>query len=70
MQILIELFVYALGAGALTLLGLATEYSGLQQLTGGDPVLGLWFTGFGVVLLYAGVYLLGYEQVVRRAIDA
>ena len=69
MQILIELLAYALGAGALTLLGLFTEYSGLQHLTGGEPILGLWFAAFGFIMLYAGAYLLGYEQVVRRGLD-
>lgn len=69
MQILIELLAYALGAGALTVLGLFAEYSGLQHFSGGEPVLGVWFAAFGVIMLYAGTYLLGYEQVVRRAID-
>jgi len=69
MQVLIELVVYALGAGALTLFGLATEYTGIQHLTGGEPILGLWFAAFGCIMLYAGTYLLGYEQVVRRALD-
>ncbi|WP_135821877.1 hypothetical protein [Halostella litorea] len=69
MQILIELIAYTLGAGALTVLGLFSEYSGLQHLTGGEPILGVWFAAFGCIMLYAGTYLLGYEQVIRRALD-
>jgi len=69
MQILVELLAYALGAGALTVLGLVTEYSGFQHFTGGEPILGVWFAAFGFIMLYAGTYLLGYEKVVSRALD-
>lgn len=70
MQIIIELLAYVLSAGVLTVLGLLAEYSGLQHLTGGEPVLGLWFAGFGVILLYAGAYLIGYEKVLKRSVGA
>jgi len=67
-QIIIELLAYVLGASALTVLGLLAEYSGLQHLSAGETVLGLWFAGFGVVLLYGGAYLLGYEKVLKKAV--
>ena len=70
MQIIIELLAYVFGASALTVLGLLAEYSGLQHLSGGETVLGLWFAGFGVILLYAGAYLLGYEKVLKRSAGA
>jgi K+ transporter len=70
MQILIELLAYILGAGVLTVLGVLAEYSGLQHLTGGEPILGLWFAGFGLILLYGGTYLLGYEKVLKESIRA
>ena len=70
MQIIIELLAYVLGAGALTVLGLLAEYSGLRHLASGEPVLGLWFAGFGVILLYAGAYLIGYEKVLKGSLGA
>jgi len=70
MQILLELLGYVIGASALTVLGVLAEYSGLQHLTGGEPILGLWFAGFGIILLYGGTYLLGYEKVLKEAVGA
>lgn len=58
---------YGLASLGLTVLGLLVEYSALQTLTtGGDMVLGLWLEGIGLLLLYAGLYLVGYGKLVSR----
>lgn len=76
LSVLVELLLevgpllgYALISGVLTLLGLLTEYDGVRHLAAGDQVVGAWLAGFGVLLLYAGGYLLGYETVLPAALD-
>lgn len=55
-----------LGALGLTALGMLAEQAGLQNLALGHLPLGIWETGMGAVLLFVGVYLLGYNQFWRR----
>ena len=60
-----HLALYALLATAFTVGGLLAEYVSLQHL-GSDPLLALWFAALGGVLLYAGLYGVGYRKVVAR----
>lgn len=62
---LLGLLFYALGAGALTVLGTVAERTGLQTLTAGDATLGLWFVGIGLVALYGG-YLLTTDKLLPQ----
>jgi hypothetical protein len=66
MEIAFELVAYALGAVLFTALGLVAEFNGLNRLLGGDLALGVWLGFIGLLLLYAGVYLLGYERLIAR----
>jgi hypothetical protein len=59
------LVAYSLGTLALSLIGLAAEYSSLQQLLGGDRVLAVWFAVMGVVALAFAVNL-GREKLLPR----
>lgn len=54
------------GALVLTAVGMLAEQAGLQNLALGHVPLGIWEAGMGAVLLFVGVYLLGYEQFWRR----
>ena len=56
---------YALGTLALSALGLAAEYSGFQQLVGGDAFLAGWFALMGFVA-FAFAAKLGSEKLVPR----
>lgn len=47
--------VYGLIASVLTLLGVAVELTGVQNLTGGHQTIGIWMLFLGVVALYAGI---------------
>lgn len=65
---LLEVFgilLYALGAGALTVIGAFAEQAGVQSLTAGDSTLGLWFVVIGAVALYAG-YLLTTDKLLPQ----
>ena len=63
---LLALLGSALGTAVLTAAGLLVEEAGLQNVLAGQTVLGVWEAGIGAVLLFAGVYLLCYEQSWRR----
>lgn len=52
---LLSVVFYAVVAGVLTVLGAVTELASVQQLTGGQTMLGLWEVGVGILLLYAAV---------------
>ena len=52
-----SLAAYALGAGALAVLGLAAEYNSLQHVASGDLVTGLWLSFMGGLALLMGVIL-------------
>lgn len=62
---LAELAVYALGAVVLTAFGLVTENTGVQTVTAGEPVLGLWMVGLGAVAL-VGAYLVTTDRFLPR----
>ncbi|WP_049928155.1 hypothetical protein [Halopiger goleimassiliensis] len=64
----ITLLLYTAVAAALTGGGLIAEYSGIQQLGGGEMTVGLWLAGIGCVMLYAGVYGIGYQKLLTRVL--
>jgi len=56
---------YALGTLALSILGLVVEYNSIQQLAGGDSLLGVWFAVMGFVALALAANL-GREKLLPR----
>ena len=60
------MLVYVALAGALTIAGLFIEYLSLQQLGAGELVPALWLAAAGVILLYAGLYGVGYQRVASQ----
>ncbi|MBX0295274.1 hypothetical protein [Haloarcula nitratireducens] len=60
---LLGLVASALVAGLLTVVGALTESAGLTDLLAGHPTMGLWEIWMGAILLYAGIYMLGYRRV-------
>ena len=63
---LVELLVIVVGAGAVSVAGVALELFGLGAVTGGDLVVGAWAVGMGLIALYVGVVALGYGQALPR----
>ena len=64
---LLALVLYAVLAIGFTAAGLLAEYASVQHVDGGDVVLAVWFAAIGAVLLYAGIYAIGYQELVTRA---
>lgn len=62
----IEIAAYLVVAVALTAFGLFVEFHSYLQYTAGEPAAALWLAGFGALVLYAGIYLVGYDKVVRE----
>lgn len=62
----VETIGYAAGTVLLTGLGAVTERAGFHELGVGHQTLGYWFVFMGVVLLYAGIYVMGYEGLLSR----
>lgn len=60
---LLGLLPAAVAAGLLTVVGALTENAGIADLFAGQPVFGLWEVGIGALLLYVGIYMLGYRTV-------
>ena len=69
LEVVAELFVSVVAAAALTSLGVLAELNSLGRFTAGETTVALWFAAVGALLLYAGVYKLGYERVLGRALD-
>jgi len=63
---LLTLVVTGAGALALTALGFLAEQAGLQNLALGNIPVGIWEAGMGAVILFAGIYLIGYNQFWKR----
>lgn len=59
---LAELLFSVLAAGLLTVGGLLTENAALADLAAGQSLFGLWELGMGLLLLYTGIYMLGYKR--------
>lgn len=66
---LLPVLVYGVIASVLTAVGAIAEYNSLQYVGSGELVLALWFAGIGGIMLYAGVYGLGYQKVVRKVVQ-
>lgn len=62
---LLGMLVYALGAGTLSILGIGAEQAGVHTLTAGDPTLGLWLVGIGLLAL-GGSYLLVTDKLLPQ----
>jgi len=60
----LALVLTAVGSGVLALVGTAAELAAFGNLTTGDLGIGLWELCLGALLLYAGLYLLGYRRLV------
>ena len=60
---LLSLLLAAVAAGLLTVVGALTENAGIASLLAGPSVFGLWEVGMGALLLYVGIYMLGYRTV-------
>ncbi|THE64558.1 hypothetical protein D8Y22_12070 [Salinadaptatus halalkaliphilus] len=59
----LTLLLYTLVAVVLTVGGLAAEYASVQHFGAGEQLVALWLAAIGVVMLYGGLYKLGYERV-------
>ena len=63
---LVSLVVITIGAGVMTFVGLISNQNGLSELLSGGMVLGMWYLAVGGITLYAGIYLLGYQEINPR----
>lgn len=61
-----QLVLYAAVGTVLAVAGAFAEYNSVQYLGSGETVLAVWFAVFGAILLYAGVYGLAYQKVLRN----
>ncbi|MFA9416107.1 hypothetical protein [Natrinema sp. HArc-T2] len=64
----LSLLVYTVVAGVLTVGGALVEQASLQHLGAGEAMIALWLAALGGVMLYAGVYGLGYQKVLAEYI--
>ncbi|MCU4972399.1 hypothetical protein OB955_06565 [Halobacteria archaeon AArc-m2/3/4] len=62
----ISLVVYSVVAAVLTIGGLFVEYTSVQYLGTGEQVVAFWLAAIGAVLLYAGLYGIGYKKLLAR----
>ena len=64
---LLPMAAYTIAAGLLTIGGFAAEYASMQHVGAGETTVALWLAAIGCVMLYAGVYGIGYQKVLARA---
>jgi len=60
---LLELLGSAVIAGVLTVAGFLVENAGVADLLADPSVFAVWELGMGLLLLYTGIYMLGYKRV-------
>ncbi len=66
---LLPLVLYAIAATIFTVGGLAAEYASLQHFETGAVPVGLWLGALGAIMLYTGVYAIGYQKVLRQLLS-
>ncbi|ELY45686.1 hypothetical protein [Natronorubrum sulfidifaciens] len=59
---LLPLVAYTIIGGVLTAGGIAAEYASVQHLGSGEAMVGIWLAALGMVMLYAGLYGIGYQK--------
>ena len=59
----VSLLLYTVVAAVLTAGGIAAEYASVQHFGSGEAAVALWLAALGCVMLYAGVYGVGYQKV-------
>ena len=62
----LQLVIYTLVAGALTVGGVLVEQASVQHLGSGEAMIALWLGALGGVMLYAGTYGIGYQKLLSR----
>ncbi len=62
----LQLLLYTVVAGALTIGGVLVEQASLQHLGAGEAMIALWLGALGGVMLYAGAYGVGYQKVLSE----
>ncbi|MFB6223572.1 MAG: hypothetical protein ABEH86_07870 [Haloarcula sp.] len=67
---LLELLLSTLLAAGLTVGGTLIEQAALAELSAGVSIFALWEVYMGTLLLYAGVYMLGYQRVLPAVSSA
>jgi hypothetical protein len=65
---LLGLLLYAALSVAFTVSGVVIEHLGVTRLATHPDPFGIWLAYMGALGLYAGVYLLGYRELVSRAV--
>ena len=66
----VSIVLYTVVAVVLTAGGIFAEYASLQQFGAGEATAALWLAAIGAIMLYAGVYALGYRKVLVRLLAA
>lgn len=62
----LEIGFFAVGAGALSTLGVYIENLALSAFSTGQIKVGFWLLWMGAAALYGGLYLLGYTELLPR----
>lgn len=57
-----EILLLAAGTSVLSTVGIYIELLAVGELVSGDLVLGLWLGLFGGVVLYFGLYVIGFGE--------
>ncbi|NKE36971.1 hypothetical protein GWG54_14295 [Natronococcus sp. JC468] len=57
-----SLLLYTLVGALLTAGGIASEYASAQHFGSGEATVALWLAAIGAIMLYAGVYGIGYQK--------
>lgn len=63
---LLAIFASALGSIILTGIGIMAEQAAVNNVLAGQLTVGLWEFTAGGILLFAGIYMLGYKEFSRR----
>lgn len=59
---LLELLATVIGSLVITAIGLSLEVAALANVLAGEVPLGVWEGVLGLLALYAGLYLVGYQR--------
>ena len=62
----LTILLYTVLAGLLAVGGAIVEYTSYQYVVSGELSAALWLAAIGAVMLYAGLYSIGYQKVLAQ----
>lgn len=62
----VELLGWTIGTGVFSITGFRLEEFAIAAVAAGELAIGAWYLWVGIIALYVGTYLMGYNELLPR----